>query len=383
MAQTTLPCSCWAPNSPLDITTVSVAPPGPGEVRIRMTHTSVCHTDLYTYSGQDPEGIFPVILGHEGAGVVESIGVGVTSCAVGDSVVPLYIPECRECKFCKSGKTNLCSVIRLTQGRGVMPDGTPRFSVEKDGKTVPIFHFMGCSTFSEYTVVAAISVAVIPPSAPREKCCLLGCGVSTGFGAVLNTAKVEPGATAAVFGLGAVGLAVVMGLRRAGAKQIIAVDTNPAKEALARELGGDALVFLNPKELPEGTSVAARVIEMTTADGAGGADYSFECVGLTALMRQALECTHKGWGKSVIIGVAASGQEIATRPFQLVTGRTWMGTAFGGFRGRTDVPRLCDMYAKGELKLDCFVTNEFEKLDALPAAFDCMHHGALRPVLTL
>ena len=242
---------------------------------------------------------------------------------------------------------------------------------------------MGCSTFSEYTVVAAISVAVIPASAPREKCCLLGCGVSTGFGAVLNTAKVEPGATAAVFGLGAVGLAVVMGLRRAGAKQIIAIDTNPAKEALARELGGEALVFLNPKELPEGTSVAARVIEMTTADGAGGADYSFECVGLTALMRQALECTHKGWGKSVIIGVAASGQEIATRPFQLVTGRTWMGTAFGGFRGRTDVPRLCDMYAKGELKLDCFVTNVFEKLDALPAAFDCMHHGALRPVLTL
>jgi S-(hydroxymethyl)glutathione dehydrogenase/alcohol dehydrogenase len=352
-------------------------------VRIRVTHTSVCHTDIYTYTGQDPEGIFPVILGHEGAGVVESIGAGVTSCAVGDSVVPLYIPECRECKFCKSGKTNLCSVIRLTQGRGVMPDGTPRFTATRDGAPTPIFHFMGCSTFSEYTVVAAISVAVLPPSAPREKCCLLGCGVSTGFGAVLNTARVEPGATAAVFGLGAVGLAVVMGLKRAGAARIIAIDVNPEKEALAKQLGGAAVEFLNPAALPAGTTAAARVIELTTAEGAGGADYSFECVGSVALMRQALECTHKGWGKSVIIGVAASGQEIATRPFQLVTGRTWMGTAFGGFRGRTDVPKLCELYAKGELQLDCFVTNEFQSLGALGAAFECMHHGALRPVLTL
>jgi len=344
----------------------------------------VCHTDLYTWSGADPEGIFPVILGHEGGGVVESVGEGVTNCAPGDQVIPLYIPECRACKFCTSGKTNLCSVIRVTQGRGQMPDGTSRFTATRaDGTRVPIAHFMGCSTFAEYTVVAAISVAVISPAAPLDKCCLLGCGVSTGYGAVVNTAKVEAGATAAVFGLGAVGLSVLMGLKEAGAARIIAVDTNPAKEAIARQLGGAAVEFLNPKALPEGAALAPHIVAMTDKDGAGGVDYSFECVGSTALMRAALECTHKGWGKSVIIGVAASGQEISTRPFQLVTGRTWMGTAFGGFKGRTDVPKLTDKFMAGGLPLGAFVTHTFEGLEALGAAFDAMHHGALRPVISL
>jgi S-(hydroxymethyl)glutathione dehydrogenase/alcohol dehydrogenase len=297
-------------------------------VRIKVVAASVCHTDLYTLSGADPEGIFPTVLGHEAAGVVESVGAGVEGVSVGDHVVPLYIPECRACKFCTSGKTNLCSVIRVTQGRGQMPDGTSRLSC----KGVPLAHFMGVSAFAEYAVLAAISVAVVPRAAPLDRVCLLGCGVSTGYGAVLNTAKVEAGATAAVFGLGAVGLAVCMGLRAAGARRIIAIDLDARKEAAAKALGGDAVEFLNPSALPAGETVAARVVEMTTEGGAGGVDYSFECVGSVALMRAALECTHKGWGKSVIIGVAASGQEISTRPFQLVTGRTWMGTAFGGVR---------------------------------------------------
>jgi S-(hydroxymethyl)glutathione dehydrogenase/alcohol dehydrogenase len=287
----------WAPNAPLTIEEITVGAPRAGEVRVRMLYTSVCHTDLYTLSGSDPEGIFPAILGHEGSGVVESIGEGVDSCKVGDMVVPCYIPECRECKFCRSGKTNLCSIIRVTQGRGQMPDGTSRFSCLKDGVETPLAHFMGCSTFSEYTVLAAISVAVLPQGAPMERVCLLGCGVSTGLGAVLNTAKVEAGATAAVFGLGAVGLAVCMGLKQAGARRILCVDTNPEKEALARQLGGEAVEFINPKALPEGTAMAPHIVGLTTEEGAGGVDYSFECVGLTKLMREALECTHKGWGK--------------------------------------------------------------------------------------
>ena len=264
----------WEKNAPLSIESITVGAPRAGEVRVKMLYTSVCHTDLYTWSGADPEGIFPAILGHEGSGVVESVGEGVTNCAVGDFVVPLYIPECRACKFCASGKTNLCSVIRVTQGRGQMPDGTSRFSCVKDGKEVPIAHFMGCSTFSEYSVLAAISVAVLPAGAPLERVCLLGCGVSTGYGAVLNTAKVEAGATAAVFGLGAVGLAVCMGLRAAGARRIICVDTNPEKEALARQLGGAAVEFLNPKALPEGTALAPHIVAMTDEAGAGGVDYS-------------------------------------------------------------------------------------------------------------
>ena len=297
--------------------------------------------------------------------------------AVGDHVVPLYIPECRTCKFCKSGKTNLCSIIRVTQGRGQMPDGTSRFSC----RGTPICHFMGCSTFSEYTVLAAVSVAVIPKSAPLDKCCLLGCGVSTGYGAVLNTAAVPAGATAAVFGLGAVGLSVIMGLKAAGAARVIAVDIDAAKASLADQFFGGKVEFLNPKDLPEGVKVQDRIIEMTTEEGAGGVDFSFECVGSVALMRSALECCHKGWGTSIIIGVAASGQEIATRPFQLVTGRSWKGTAFGGFKGRTDVPKLVEKYTKGEIQLDAFVTHTFKGIDTLNDAVDVMHHGALRPVI--
>ncbi len=335
-------------------------------------------TDLYTLSGADPEGLFPTVLGHEGAGIVESIGEGVTEVAVGDHVVPLYIPECRTCKFCKSGKTNLCSVIRVTQGRGQMPDGTSRFSC----RGTPLFHFMGCSTFSEYTVLAAISVAVVPKSAPLDKVCLLGCGVSTGYGAVLNTAHVEAGATAAVFGLGAVGLSVIMGLKAAGARRVIAIDIDEGKAALADKFFGGKIDFLNPKNLPENVKVQDRIIEMTMEDGAGGVDYSFECVGNVHLMRAALECVHKGWGQSVIIGVAASGQEIATRPFQLVTGRTWKGTAFGGFKGRTDVPLLVVKYTRGEIQLDAFVTHTFTGIQALNDAIETMHHGALRPVIT-
>jgi len=348
-------------------------------VRIKITAASVCHTDLYTLGGSDPEGIFPTVLGHEAAGVVESVGAGVTDVSVGDHVVPLYIPECRACKFCTSGKTNLCSVIRVTQGRGQMPDGSSRLSC----RGTPLAHFMGVSAFAEYAVLAAISVAVVPRAARLDRVCLLGCGVSTGFGAVANTARVEAGATAAVFGLGAVGLAACVGLRAAGARRIIAVDVDAAKEARARALGGAAVEFLNPKTLPEGASVAAAIVEMTTEGGAGGVDYSFECVGSTALMRTALEVTHKGWGLSVIIGVAASGPEISTRPFQLVTGRTWKGTAFGGFRGRTDVPKLCEKYETGELPLDAFVTHEFAGIEALAGrAIEVMHEGALRPVIT-
>jgi len=383
------PISCKAaiafgPSQEVVIEDVIVAPPKAHEVRVKVNSTAVCHTDLYTLSGQDGEAIWPCILGHEGAGVVESIGEGVSTCAVGDHVILLYIPECRSCKFCKSGKTNLCSVIRVTQGRGQMPDGTSRFSLKRDGS--PIYHFMGCSSFSEYTVVADISLAVVNKSAPLDKICLLGCGVTTGYGAVVNTAKVEHGAIAAVFGLGAVGLAVVAALKSVGAKRIICIDTNPAKKPLAEFFGGSAVEFINPKtDLSEGKSIQAHLVDITTEDGAGGVDYSFECVGNVNLMRAALEACHKGWGKSIIIGVAAAGQEISTRPFQLVTGRSWMGSAFGGVKGRTELPGYVERYLEGKFELDKFVTHTYSGVDKISEAVHVMHDvsaGALRPVIT-
>ena len=308
----------WKAGAPLEITEVDVAPPKKGEVLVRIVATGVCHTDAFTLSGADPEGIFPSILGHEGGGIVEAIGEGVTSVAVGDHVIPLYTPECGECKFCKSGKTNLCQAIRATQGKGLMPDGTSRFS--KDGET--IFHYMGCSTFSEYTVLPEISLAKISKDAPLEKVCLLGCGVTTGIGAVLNTAKVEPGATIAVFGLGGIGLSAIIGGAMAKASRIVAIDVNPGKFEIAKQLG--ATDCINPLDYDK--PIQEVIVDLTD----GGVDYSFECIGNTEVMRQALECCHKGWGKSTIIGVAPAGAEIATRPFQLVTGRVWQGTAFGG-----------------------------------------------------
>jgi S-(hydroxymethyl)glutathione dehydrogenase/alcohol dehydrogenase len=340
---------------------VEVAPPRAGEVRIRLTATGICHTDDYTLSGKDSEGVFPVILGHEGAGIVESVGEGVTSVVPGDHVIPLYTPECRNCKFCKSGKTNLCAVIRATQGKGLMPDGTSRFTC----KGVPIFHFMGCSTFSEYTVVAEISCAKIPEEAPLEKVCLLGCGITTGYGAVINTANVDPGSTVAIFGLGAVGLAVAMGCVERGCRRIIGIDINPAKFEIATNFG--VTECINPNDHP-GRTIQQVIIDLTD----GGVDYSFECVGNVNLMRSALECSHRGWGVSVIIGVAAAGQEISTRPFQLVTGRTWKGTAFGGVRGRTELPGLCQKYMEGSLKVDEFITNIFT-LNDINRGFDSMH----------
>lgn len=310
----------WAAGRPLEITEVDVAPPRAGEVLVRIVATGVCHTDAFTLSGDDPEGIFPSILGHEGGGVVEAVGEGVTSVAVGDHVIPLYTPECGKCKFCLSGKTNLCQAIRATQGKGLMPDGTSRFS--KDGK--PIYHYMGTSTFSEYTVLPEISVAKISKEAPLEKVCLLGCGVTTGIGAVMNTAKVEPGATVAVFGLGGIGLSAIIGAVMAKASRIVAVDMNPAKFDIAKQLG--ATDFINPKD--HDRPIQDVIVDLTD----GGVDYSFECIGNTNVMRAALECCHKGWGESIIIGVAGAGQEISTRPFQLVTGRVWRGSAFGGVR---------------------------------------------------
>lgn len=377
----------WKAKEELVIEDVEVAPPKAGEVRVRIVSSAVCHTDAYTWSGADPEGLFPCILGHEGAGVVESVGEGVTSVAVGDHVVPLYTPQCDTCVHCRSTgakRTNLCSRIRATQGRGVMPDGTSRFTSVRTRE--PIFHFMGCSVFSEYTVVPEIALAVMPAGARFDRTCLLGCGVTTGLGAPLHTARVEAGSTAAVFGLGAVGLAVVLGLKRAGCRTIIAVDLNPAKFDVARRLGGDAVVCLNPADPAHGGKpVAQLVVDMTTEEGFGGVDYSFECVGSVKLMRDALECTHRGWGVSVVIGVAASGQEIATRPFQLVTGRTWKGTAFGGVRGRTELPGLAAEYAAGALPLDEFVTHSFSGVAAINDAMHVMHDAAanaLRPVIT-
>ncbi|KAJ3118880.1 hypothetical protein HK100_000530 [Physocladia obscura] len=354
----------WAANQPLSVEDIEVAPPQKGEVRIKVIASGVCHTDQYTLSGADPEGVFPVILGHEGGGIVESIGEGVTSVAVGDHVIPLYIPECRTCKFCTSGKTNLCSIVRDTQGAGLMPDRTSRFTC----KGQSIFHFMGTSTFSEYTVVLEISLAKITPHAPLDRVCLLGCGITTGYGAALKTAKVTAGSTVAVFGLGGVGLAVIQGCRVAGAKRIIAIDLNPAKYELAKKMG--ATEFLNPKDIPASTTIQAHIVSVTD----GGVDYSFECIGNVNVMRSALECTHKGWGVSTIVGVAAAGQEISTRPFQLVTGRTWKGSAFGGYKGRTELPGLVEDYLGGKLDIDSFVTHTI-KLEDINTGFTLMHEG--------
>ncbi|MDG9671483.1 S-(hydroxymethyl)glutathione dehydrogenase/class III alcohol dehydrogenase [Hahella sp. CR1] len=359
----------FAAGQPLEIVEVDVQGPKAGEVLVKIVATGVCHTDAYTLSGDDPEGLFPAILGHEGGGVVMEVGEGVTSVKPGDHVIPLYIPECGQCKFCSSGKTNLCQAIRITQGKGLMPDGTSRFSYQ--GKQ--LYHYMGTSTFSEYTVLPEIALAKINPKAPLEKVCLLGCGVTTGIGAVLNTAKVEPGSTVAVFGLGGIGLSVIQGAAMANAGRIIAVDVNPDKFEMAKALGATDCV--NPKELS--APIQEALVEMTD----GGVDYSFECVGNVQLMRAALESCHKGWGTSVIIGVAGAGQEISTRPFQLVTGRTWKGTAFGGVKGRSQLPGYVDKYLSGEIKVDPMVTYSLS-LDDINKAFDYMHEGkSIRSVI--
>ncbi|KAK9507551.1 hypothetical protein O3M35_007380 [Rhynocoris fuscipes] len=359
----------WSAKSPLTIETIEVAPPQKGEVRVKITHTAICHTDSYTLDGHDPEGVFPCILGHEGAGIVESVGEGVTSVQPGDHVIPLYIPQCKECKFCLSPKTNLCGKIRLTQGKGLMPDGTTRFKC--NGKE--LFHFMGCSTFSQYTVVAEISLAKVNSEADLNKICLLGCGVPTGYGAALNTAKVEPNSTCAIWGLGAVGLAVAMGCAAAGAKRIIGIDINQAKFETAKKFG--VTECINPKDFTK--PIQEVLIELTD----GGLDYTFECVGNVATMRAALESCHKGWGVSTIVGVAAAGQEISTRPFQLVTGRTWKGTAFGGWKSRDSVPELVETYLNGKLDLDNFVTNNLP-FSEINQGFELLHSGkSLRTVL--
>lgn len=347
---------------PLVIEEIDVAAPKAGEVLVQMVATGVCHTDAFTLSGDDPEGLFPCVLGHEGGGIVVEVGEGVTTLSPGDHVIPLYTAECGQCKFCLSGKTNLCSAVRATQGQGVMPDGTGRFSL--NGKS--LYHYMGTSTFSEYSVIAEVSLAKISPAAPLDKVCLLGCGVTTGIGAVINTAKVEPGATIAVFGLGGIGLSVIQGAVMAKAGRIIAVDTNPAKFKMATLLGATDCV--NPKD--HSGPISEVLIDMTD----GGVDYSFECVGNVNLMREALECCHKGWGESIIIGVAGAGQEISTRPFQLVTGRVWRGTAFGGVKGRSQLPGMVDQYMSGEIKLDELITYTMP-LEAINDAFDHMHAG--------
>jgi len=359
----------WEAGQPLSVEEIDIEGPKAGEALIRIVATGVCHTDAYTLSGSDPEGAFPAILGHEGGGVVEEVGAGVTSVKPGDHVIPLYTPECRECRFCKSGKTNLCQAIRVTQGQGLMPDGTSRFSA--GGKQ--ILHFMGTSTFSEYTVLPEIALAKVAESAPLEKVCLLGCGITTGIGAVLNTAKVEPGSTVAVFGLGGVGLSVIQGAVMAKAERIIAIDVNLDKEQMARQLG--ATDFINPKNYDQ--PIQDVIVELTD----GGVDYSFEAVGNVDLMRAALECCHKGWGESTIIGVAGAGQEICTRPFQLVTGRVWRGSAFGGVRGRTELPGLVDRYMAGEVKVDEMITHTMG-LEDINRAFDLMHGGeSIRSVI--
>ena len=359
----------WGPKQPLSIEEVDVMLPRKGEVLIKVIASGVCHTDAFTLSGDDPEGIFPVILGHEGGGIVEQVGEGVTSVQVGDHVIPLYTPECGECKFCLSGKTNLCQKIRETQGKGLMPDGTTRFY--KDGK--PIFHYMGCSTFSEYTVLPEISLAKVNKEAPLEEVCLLGCGVTTGMGAVMNTAKVEEGATVAVFGLGGIGLSAVIGATMAKASRIIAIDINESKFELAKKLG--ATDCINPKDYDK--PIQDVIVELTD----GGVDYSFECVGNVHLMRSALECCHKGWGESVVIGVAGAGQEISTRPFQLVTGRVWRGSAFGGVKGRSELPDYVERYLASEFKLSDFITHTMG-LDKINDAFELMHQGeSIRTVI--
>jgi len=359
----------FAAGQPLRIVEIDVAPPRAGEVLVRITHTGVCHTDAFTLSGDDPEGLFPAVLGHEGGGIVVEVGEGVTSVQPGDHVIPLYTAECGVCKFCRSGKTNLCQAVRATQGKGVMPDGTSRFSFEGQ----PLYHYMGTSTFSEYTVCAEVSLAKIDPAAPLEKVCLLGCGVTTGIGAVHNTAKVKAGDSVAVFGLGGIGLAVVQGAKQARAGRIIAVDTNASKFPLAQEMG--ATDFVNPKD--HAKPIQEVIVEMTD----GGVDFSFECIGNVDVMRSALECCHKGWGESVIIGVAGAGQEIRTRPFQLVTGRVWRGTAFGGVKGRTQLPGMVQQAMRGEIRLDPFITHTLP-LDRINEAFDLMHEGkSIRTVI--
>jgi S-(hydroxymethyl)glutathione dehydrogenase/alcohol dehydrogenase len=360
----------YSAGAPLVVETVQLDGPKAGEVLIEIKATGICHTDEFTRSGGDPEGLFPAILGHEGAGIVVDIGSGVTSVKKGDHVIPLYTPECRQCKSCLSRKTNLCTAIRATQGKGVMPDGTSRFSFK--GK--PVHHYMGCSTFANFTVLPEIAVAKIREDAPFDKVCYIGCGVTTGIGAVINTAKVEPGANVVVFGLGGIGLNVVQGARMAGAGMIVGVDFNPAREALGRKFG--LTDFVNPKELKE--DLVPYLVNLT----GGGADYSFECIGNVEVMRQALECCHRGWGVSVIIGVACAGQEIKTRPFQLVTGRVWKGTAFGGARGRTDVPKIVDWYMSGKINIDDLITHVLP-LDQINKGFDLMHEGkSIRAVVT-
>jgi S-(hydroxymethyl)glutathione dehydrogenase/alcohol dehydrogenase len=348
-------------GKPLEIVEVDLEGPKAGEVLVEIKATGICHTDAFTLSGDDPEGAFPAILGHEGAGIVVEVGPGVSSLEVGDTVIPLYTPECRECNFCLNPKTNLCQSIRATQGRGLMPDGSSRFSL--DGK--PILHYMGCSTFSNYTVLPEIALAKIRSDAPFDKVCYIGCGVTTGVGAVAFDAKVEPGSTVAIFGLGGIGLNVVQGAKMVGADRIIGVDLNPDREKLGREFG--MTDFIHPKDVD---NVTEAIIDLTD----GGVDYSFECIGNTTTMRQALECTHKGWGESYIIGVAGAGQEISTRPFQLVTGRSWKGTAFGGARGRSDVPKIVDWYMNGKIQIDPLITHTMP-LEDINKAFDLMHEG--------
>ncbi len=359
----------WEAGKPLEIEMIDLDGPRDGEVLLRIVASGVCHTDAFTLSGEDPEGLFPAVLGHEGGAIVEEVGAGVKSLKPGDHVIPLYTPECGECSFCTSGKTNLCQAIRATQGQGLMPDGTSRFSA--GGK--PVYHYMGTSTFSEYTVLPEIAVAKIRPEAPLEKVCLLGCGITTGIGAVLNTAQVEPGATVAVFGLGGVGLSAIQGATMAQAGRIIAIDINEDKFELATQLGATDTINPGNYDAP----IQDVIVELT----GGGVDYSFECVGNVNLMRSALECCHKGWGESVIVGVAGAGQEICTRPFQLVTGRVWRGTAFGGCKGRSQLPGMVDQYMDGEIMIDEFITYTMP-LDDINKAFDLMHEGkSIRSVI--
>ena len=360
----------WKSGAPLTIETVDLDGPRFGEVLVEIKATGICHTDYYTLSGADPEGIFPAILGHEGAGIVVDVGPGVTTLQKGDHVIPLYTPECRQCKSCLSRKTNLCTAIRATQGQGVMPDGTSRFSI--GGRK--IHHYMGCSTFSNFTVLPEIALAKVREDAPFDKICYIGCGVTTGIGAVINTAKVEPGANVVVFGLGGIGLNVIQGARMVGANMIIGVDINPSRKAIAEKFG--MTHFVNPKEV--GGDLVAHLVALT----GGGADYSFECIGNVEVMRQALECCHRGWGVSVIIGVAGAGQEIKTRPFQLVTGRVWKGSAFGGARGRSDVPKIVDWYMDGKIDIDSLITHVMP-IERINDAFDLMHEGSsIRSVVT-
>ena len=353
----------WEAGKPLSIETVEIDGPKPNEVLVEIKATGICHTDAFTLSGEDPEGLFPAILGHEGAGIVREVGAGVTFVQPGDHVIPLYTPECRQCKTCLSRRSNLCTAIRATQGKGLMPDGTSRFRCEAD----PLFHYMGCSTFANFTMLPEIAVAKVREDAPFDKICYIGCGVTTGIGAVIYTAKVWPGANVAVFGLGGIGLNVIQGARMVGADKIIGIDLNPAKRAMAEKFG--MTHFINPDEVGRDKVVQA-VIDHT----GGGADFSFECIGNVHTMRQALECCHRGWGESVIIGVAGAGQEIATRPFQLVTGRVWRGSAFGGARGRSDVPRIVDWYMDGKINIDDLITHTMP-LDKINTAFDLMHEG--------